>query len=187
METHGLRRSDLPWLLSLVHKKHTLQHDDQKERNLLKFLTEKAEGKLLRQSKLKTLDPYALNNYNGWINQELEYVPPFYDLDLKLRYPEEKLNKGHQSNKDFEDLSTSFDEDRDIVEEFMDFYKKHMHDHVGMSHEGERKSMQAINIPDFTYEFDDSHPKDEHPFAVKPNDPRYYSHAPFSSGKLTLI
>lgn len=38
--------------------------------------------------------------------------------------------------------------------------------------------------PQFTFRFADSNLKDRHPFAVKPNDPRYYQDAPFFEGML---
>nr|XP_031828407.1 protein cab-1 isoform X2 [Nomia melanderi] len=36
--------------------------------------------------------------------------------------------------------------------------------------------------PDFTFKMDDSNLAERHPFAVKPNDPRYYQDGPFSTG-----
>lgn len=60
--------------------------------------------------------------------------------------------------------------------------------HAGVLHEGGRETVaQMISGPKFTYKFDDSNLVERRPFAVKPNDPRYYDDAPFSSGKYIYI
>lgn len=41
-------------------------------------------------------------------------------------------------------------------------------------------------VPDFTFKMDDSNLAERHPFAVKPNDPRYYQDGPFSMGRFRL-
>jgi hypothetical protein len=186
-----LHRSHLPTFLSPVHKKHDSapQLDHQKTRELLEVLADK-----LRQ-KVET-------NHVDWTNhrhrtmydpilqiakQEAKYFFPHYHLG----YPEEKPNENDDRFTKNLDYGRTFDVDRGMMEESVpSFYGKHNHVMGVLHYEGgsEAAPMQsATNEPEFTYKFDKSNLKEKHPFAVKPNDPRYYKDVPFSSGKYSLF
>lgn len=148
---------------------------------------------------------YRLNNNdlmaNQITNQEPEYLSSYYNLDLKRPvYTEEKQpNKNDDrfsKNLGYGQIFDVLDSNRDALESILDSFREK---YVGFNHEmgtlhhevgREAASMHpatvaasAVTEPEFTYKFDDSNLKEKHPFAVKPNDPRYYGETPFSSGK----
>lgn len=178
-----------------VHKEHEgLQLDHQ---NVLEdfALPDKLREDLqsLLRRKLKALH-HRPNKYSMKII-ETEYPTTYYrNFKHYPDYPEEK-----ERNEDDKRFSKSFEPtfalDKDMLELMEDLHmRKHgNHNHaidMLMHHEGGREAGSAVrpaaeaeDEPEFTFSFDDSNLKERHPFAVKPNDPRYYSDAPFSSGK----
>lgn len=199
LETHRLQpRLQLPMFLSPMHKKHN--NLDRQER-FLKFM---AERKV-------TLDDLKQNFIKNWLSghhyrsnnpiadqitdREPEYLESYYNLGLKRPiYLEEKQPNENDDrlSKDF-GYGQTFDVDRDQVESILDKYidLNHMvHGLRTLHHEGGKgaapihsaTSTSVATEPEFTYKFDNSNLKEKHPFAVKPNDPRYHSEAPFSSG-----
>ncbi|XP_012222130.1 uncharacterized protein [Linepithema humile] len=196
LKTHRLQqrlhRSYQPMFLSPVHK----EHDSLDRQNVLEALSDKA---LLRENmlkrKLKALH-HRPSKYSMKII-ETEYPATYYNWDIKhLDYPEEKQRNGDDKRfpKNFEAI---FDMDKEMLKELMeDLHRKYAnHNHamdMFMHHEGGREAESAVRPvkveaaeaadgPEFTFSFDDSNLEERHPFAVKPNDPRYYSAAPFSS------
>lgn len=170
--------------LSPVHKEHdTLQLNHQ---NVLEALSDKA---LLRESmlrrKLKAL--HHRPKYSMKII-EAKYPSTYYNWNLKhLDYSEEKQ---HEDDKRFpKNFESTLDDDKEMLKELMEELRRkyasrnHAMD-MFMHHEGGREAESAAaDEPEFTFSFDDSNLEERHPFAVKPNDPRYYSDTPFSSGK----
>jgi len=173
-----------------VHKKHdsVSQLDHQKTQELLEVLADK-----LRQQKVRTWTnhrhrPMYQDPILQIAEQEARYPFPYYHMG----YPEEKQpdENDDRFSKD-RSYGRAFDADRGMMEESAhSFYGKHNHATGVLHHEGgsEAAPMQpATNEPEFTYKFDNSNLEEKHPFAVKPNDPRYYNDVPFSSGKYSLF
>ncbi|XP_011329146.1 uncharacterized protein LOC105274586 isoform X2 [Ooceraea biroi] len=190
-----LHRSHLSMFLSPMHKKHNGLQLDKQAREILKILNDKLREGEAYQEKDKT---WAVHRHRPMYDDPMlqiaeqeagSYLLPYYHLGTDhLGYPEEK----QPSEKD--DRFTKglgFDVDRDVMEKsrvvmlpMHSFYGKHNHETDVLHHEGgsEAAPMQpAATEPEFTYKFDNSNLEDKHPFAVKPNDPRYYSNTPFSS------
>jgi len=131
---------------------------------------------------------------------ETEYPSTYYNRDFKhLDYSEEKQRKENDKRLP-KNLESAFDMEKErMLEKFMmnTFHRKYTNHNHGMDmfmhHEGGREmesvvqpaamAAEGADEPEFTFSFDDSNLEERHPFAVKPNDPRYYSDAPFSSGK----
>lgn len=175
---------------SPMHKKHSMQLDRQKQRELLEALKKTALENLRRQQKLRTWPRHYHHQYNP-INDIMsgqDYLMNYYNLGLKLDYPEMKSSEDDsQSYGDNLEYGQPFpDADRDAVAE-LDFHGKWMEgNHAIVLHEGGRENTArpaAIGEAMVTYRFDKPNLQEKHPFAVKPNDPRYYSDAPFSSGE----
>lgn len=182
-----LHRSHLSPFLSPMHKKHMIQNP----RDLLDALTNKVALEKLRQQKLKMWTRHRQHQYQDSIDQvvpERNYLLP-YDLDFKLDYPDVKSSK--DDGQGYGDGFGYDYRDDGVIEKFtLDFHNRYMdRDHTNVLHEGAREaavhSPATLSGPEFTYKFDDSNLEEKHPFAVKPNDPRYYSDAPFSFGKYT--
>jgi len=127
---------------------------------------------------------------------EPEYLLSYYNLDLKRPPYSEEKQSGENDGRFSKDLGYEqiFDVDREPMESTLDsFREKYIDFNHGMGtlhHEGGREAAPmhpatavASTTTEFTYEFDNSNLKEKHPFAVKPNDPRYYGEEPFSSGK----
>lgn len=192
LETRLQQRHHVPTFLSPMHKKHN--NLDRQER-LLKLLTE-------RNINLEELKFFIKNwlayrsNHNPIADQITDREPEYllssiyYNLDLKR--PEEKqLSENDErfpKNIEYEQI---FKVDRDSGEPILDSFGRKNTDYIhGMGmlhHEGGREAapMRSASAaePEFTYKFDNSNLKEKHPFAVKPNDPRYYGEAPFSLGE----
>lgn len=197
-----LHRSHLTPYLSPMHKKHA-----QKERDLLETLNKIAQEDLIRQE-LKMWTRNRQHHYPEPVNRvvsERDYPLPYYDLDLKLDYPDPKQNEddrqdyrdglgyGYKARTDNMDMAYGrvFDADKGVEEPVVGFHDRYRdRNHAGVLHEGSREAVAqpaTIDEPEFTYKFDNSNLEEKHPFAVKPNDPRYYSNAPFSSGKYIYV
>lgn len=197
-----LHQSHLPTFLSPMHKKHNV---DRQEERFLKLLAERKVTLDLKQFVIKNLLAHNYrSNHNPIADQITDREPEYllsssYYLDLKRpTYPEEKqLNENDErfpKNIRYEQI---FDVDRDSTEPILNsFGRKYIDFNHGIEtlhHEGGREASMrsgaasAVTEPEFTYKFDDSNLKEKHPFAVKPNDPRYYDEAPFSSGKHSYL
>ncbi|XP_032664974.1 uncharacterized protein LOC116841303 [Odontomachus brunneus] len=169
---------------SPMHKKqHSVQLDRQKQRELLETLKKTTLENLRRQQKLRTWPRhyhqqyYPINDMSGQ-----DYLMNYYKLD----YPEMKSSEDDsQSYGDSLGYGQAFpDANGDAVAE-LDFRGKWMEgDHAIVLHEGGRENTARPAAIDrdtlITFRFDKSNLQEKHPFAVKPNDPRYYSNAPFT-------
>lgn len=184
--------------LSPMHKKHNNLLDRQEERGILKFLTDRKITLDNMKQFLTWMGHHRLNPSADQItNRELEYLLSYYNLDLKHpAYSEEKQPKENDSptfpkNLRYEQIFRDPMEES-ILDSFREKYIDFNHEMGTLHHEGGREAapmhpapaaISEVIEPEFTYKFDDSNLKEKHPFAVKPNDPRYYGEAPFSSGK----
>lgn len=185
-----LLRSHLTTFLSPVHKKHSDQQlDHQEERRIAEFLKATQESKLNRKLRTWLDHLYQSSHYHAqnrnqdsgyFYNQRHKYPDPDYSDE---KQPDETDNidgrifsKDLQYERIYDMDSGGATRDESVVDTFHDKYADH-------NHEGGIKSVAEATGPEFTYKFDDSNLQEKHPFAVRPNDPRYYSDAPFSSGK----
>ncbi|XP_076622875.1 uncharacterized protein LOC143342651 isoform X1 [Colletes latitarsis] len=199
---HQFRLS--PFLANEAHKKHQLQLDREKERDLLKTLTDKANlADILRKEKLKEWNDRQ-TEYNEPINEtprERDHYLPFYELNpfddsvdypgLKLPYMPHGTNRedvNYQNNGYVYGRNVPFN--HPSYEGPIDFEKGMKEEPIlGLhrSYDGsvngiDRKLQESrVTVPEFTFKFDDSNLDERRPFAVKPNDPRYYQDAPFFS------
>ncbi|KAL6256519.1 hypothetical protein P5V15_012632 [Pogonomyrmex californicus] len=193
LEAQRLHRSHLPTFLSPMHKKHNNLLDRQEERETLKLLAERKATLDTLKQKLETWLRHAYGSNHRIdadriVDREPEYL--YYNPDLKHPdYLEEKQPNENDDpfSKDLE-YGQTFDVDRDAIN-FREKYINHNHATSMLHHESGREAAAvrpatAATGPEFTYKFDDSNLKEKHPFAVKPNDPRYYGTAPFSSDDL---
>jgi len=197
LETHRLQqRLQLPMFLSPMHKKHN--NLDRQEERFLKLMAErKVTLDDLKQNFIRNwlgVHHYRLNNpiADQITDREPEYLESYYNLGLKRPvYLEEKqLNENDDRlSKDF-GYGQTFAIDRDQMESILEKYIDLNHGVRTLHHEGGKEAApmrpatsatSAATEPEFTYKFDNSNLKEKHPFAVKPNDPRY-GEAPFSSG-----
>ncbi|KAL0113733.1 hypothetical protein PUN28_012690 [Cardiocondyla obscurior] len=195
LETHRLQQrlhqSHLPTLLSPMHKKHNSL--DRQEERLLKLLTEKKITLNDLIFIIKNLAHRYRINHNPIADQitdrELEYFQPYYNPRSPV-YPEEKqLNENDDRFPKDIAYEQSFDVLGTLTKYLQDKYGNFNHEMETLHHEGGREAAPirtetAAIGPEFTYEFDNSNLKEDHPFAVKPNDPRYYGKAPFAPDDL---
>jgi len=172
--------------LSPVHKKHDSvpQLDHQKAQELLEILANKLREKV-ETNHVDWMNHRHRPMYDPSLQKQARYFFPHYHVD----YPEEKPNENN--DRFIKDLNygRTFDMDRGMMEESVpSFYGKHNHVMGVLHYEGgsEAAPMQPANELEFTYKFDNSNLEEKQPFAVKPNDPRYYKDMPFSSGKYSL-
>ncbi|XP_011172403.1 uncharacterized protein LOC105204859 [Solenopsis invicta] len=203
-----LHRSHLSTFLSPMHKKHN-NALNQEDREADRKVTLESWNPYNLQ-KLWTwwqAHQYRPNN-NDLIsdqitNQEPKYIS-YYNLNLKRPvYTEEKQpNKNDDrfsKNLEYGQILNMLDSNRDALESILDSLREKYnigfnHGLGTLHHEGGRETAapmrpataaeSAATEPEFTFKFDDSNVKEKHPFAVKPNDPRYYGGAPFSSDDL---
>ncbi|KAK1121558.1 hypothetical protein K0M31_010356 [Melipona bicolor] len=187
----GQRSHFLSLLASQVHKKHRLDLDRQKERDLLEALINKGIlAKTLKNGKPKGWN-YRQTRYNEPINESprereryfLEYS------SFKLPYFTREMNEEDGTNFQDDDYGydqnpplkhLSYDEinfDRGMKEEPLEFRGSY----GGLVNEEDDKSdVQTQKLQTTTPYFSfDSNLHERHPFAVKPNDPRYYQDGPF--------
>ncbi|XP_011152303.1 uncharacterized protein LOC105190958 [Harpegnathos saltator] len=179
-----------PSFRSPMHKKHSMQLDRQR-REFLEVLKKTTLENLRRQHKLKTWPPHYHQQYNpiNKIIPEQDYLLNFYDLGLKVGYP--KIEKSSEDDGegygDGLGYGRAFPEaDGDAMEPMLGFHGKWMEsDDAIMLHEGGKENSArpaAVGEAMVTYRFDKSNLEEKHPFAVKPNDLRYYSRASSSDG-----
>ncbi|XP_029171034.1 uncharacterized protein LOC114940494 [Nylanderia fulva] len=176
-----LHRSHLATFLSPVHKKHSDQQLDHQEERRIEFLKATQESRLNRKLRTFLDHLYQSSHYHAQ-NRDRNSG---YFYNQRHNYPEEKEpdetdnNDGPVFSKDLE-FKQIFDvdsggamRDESVVGTFHDKYMDHHH---GSGIESAAEAME----PEFTYKFDDSNLQEKHPFAVRPNDPRYYNE-PLSS------
>ncbi|XP_011866459.1 PREDICTED: uncharacterized protein LOC105561260 isoform X2 [Vollenhovia emeryi] len=198
LQQQRLHQSHLPTFLWPMHKKHN--NLDRQEERFLKFLAE-------RQITLDDLKQFLVKNFlahhyrvnhnpiaDQISDREPEYLS-YYNSDLKrLAYPEEK-QPNENDDRFPKNIRQIFDEDRELSSRDIDFIldifrdKSDLNGMGTLHYERGREAVPmrpatAASEPKFTFKFDDSNLKEKHPFAVKPNDPRYYGEAPFSSDDL---
>ncbi|XP_050460262.1 uncharacterized protein LOC126856101 [Cataglyphis hispanica] len=204
LEAHRLQqrlhRSHLATFLSPMYKKHSnfqqLNHED--ERRIVEFLANRKAAEDSLNQKLKAWlerQYHSFKNQDSNVNQITSQDSEFFDnLDNKYSdYPEGK--QPDETNNDYfsKDLEygRTFDVDRGGTMEkpvVNTFHKYINHNPAGifLHHEGGRETTRPASPaaeaiePEFTYSFDNPNLEENHPFAVAPNDLRYYD-APFSS------
>lgn len=163
-----------------MHKKHSVQLDRQKQRELMEALKKINQENL----RLRQHHYYPYSPIHGIIPGQ-NYLMNYHNLGLKLDYhPEMKSGEDDdgQGYGDALDYGRTFAGADEVVQPIPGFHGKWM--------EGGRENTArpaAIGETMVAFRFDKSNLEDRHPFAVKPNDPRYYSDAPFSSGKYIYI
>lgn len=186
-----------------MHKKHSnfqqLNHED--ERRIVEFLANRKAAEDSLNQKLKAWlerHYHSFQNQDSNVNQITSQDSGFFDnLDNKYPdYPEEKeldeTNNGAYFSKDLE-YGRTFDVNRGRAMEepvVNTFHKYINHNPAGifLHHESGRETTRPASPaaeaiePEFTYSFDNPNLEEKHPFAVAPNDLRYFD-APFSSGK----
>lgn len=200
LETHRLQQrlhqSHLPMFLSPMHKKHN--NLDRQEERFLKLLAErKVTLDDLKQFFIKNwlVHHYRSNNpiADQITDREPEYLLSYYNLGPKrpAYFEEKQLNENDDRLSKDIGYGQTFDVDRDQLESILEKYIDFNHGVGTLHHEGGKEAApmrpatavtSAATEPEFTYKFDNSNLKEKHPFAVKPNDPRYNGEAPFSSG-----
>ncbi|XP_076764526.1 uncharacterized protein LOC143431575 isoform X2 [Xylocopa sonorina] len=189
-----------------VHKKRHLDLDRVKERDLLEALVDKESlAEILRKVK-----PKAWNHREARYNEPINELPqgkgrysPFYESNpfespleypnIKLPYASREMNEDeanfqdddYEYNQNLPLKQMAYDEtsfDKGMKEEpLLDFRGSYSNliDQNGMENKMQRP--YATNTK-FTYKFDNSNLLERHPFAVKPNDLRYYQDTPFFLG-----
>lgn len=193
-----LHRSHLSTFLSpMQFKEHnTLQQAQQK---VLEALTDKTVlENLLKQKEKLLMHHHRPNQYHDSIvnkiaEQESGYFPYNYNVG-GIRHP--SYSEEVQSNEGVDRFSKDFgyrpSYEMDAEEPIEDSYHAKYDDYnhatgtFGHHESGKEAAMKAAIVPDFIYKFDNSNLNEKHPFAVKPNDPRYFDDLPFSSGKHTF-
>lgn len=202
----GLQRARFsPFLTSQAYKKHHLELGRQDKRDLLEVLADKTDlANILRKEKLGPWNYERQIQYNEPGNdlpREREYELPYYNLNPlapAFDYPSLKSPYlSHTSNRqsaNFQDENLRFGQDalskhsfyreRDLgkgMKEEPMFEYHGRYDGPINEDDGEKELRTPPPGPEFTFKFDDSNLSEKHPFAVKPNDPRYYQDVPFSS------
>lgn len=195
LEAHRLQqrlhRSHLPTFLSSMHKKHNSLLDQEK-REVLRLLTDKTVNLNLKEKLLTWLGQHHRSSQIA--GREPEYILSYDNLDLKRPMYTEEKQSAESDGRFSKNLGYGqfFDTDRDMIEAILDSFREYTDFNHGMEtlhHEGGREAAPVRSAavastptePEFTYKFDKSNLKEKHPFAVKPNDPRYYDVEPFSS------
>ncbi|CAL7933600.1 unnamed protein product [Xylocopa violacea] len=202
------QKAHFPSLLpGQVHKKRHLDLDRPKERDLLEALVDKESlSEILRKVKPKAWN-HREARYNEPINepqQEKGPYSPFYELnpfESPLEYPNFKLpyvsREMNEDDGNFQDEDYEYNRNPALKQMAYDEtgFDKGMKEEPLLNFHGsysdlinqdgvEDKQMQKpyATTAKFTYKFDNSNLHERHPFAVKPNDPRYYQDTPFSLG-----
>lgn len=180
-----------------MHKKHSnlQQLNHQEERRIVEYLTGRkaAEDSLNRKLNAWLEHYYHPPNYHDSIVDQITNENSGYFHNLGHKYPDyleekqpDEMNNNGPFSKDL-DFGQIFDVDkgREMENTFHNRYIDH-NPTLGISlhYEGGREAARPVEAtePEFTYKFDNSNLETKHPFAVAPNDPRYYDEA-FSSGK----
>nr|XP_034177965.1 uncharacterized protein LOC117603185 isoform X1 [Osmia lignaria] len=186
------------------HKKHHLDSRRQKERDLLNVLTDKAIlAEILRKKKAKEWN-LRQTRYNEPINElpeEREQYLPIDELNrleylkFKLPYLSRKINdddanyrdEGYEYEENGPIKEIPYEErkfDRGMKEEpllgYHGSYSGSFDEQIAANDMNVQKP--HTTVPEFTYHFYDSDLNERHPFAVKPNNPKYYQDGPFFFG-----
>ncbi|XP_043512888.1 uncharacterized protein LOC122530196 isoform X1 [Frieseomelitta varia] len=188
----GQRSHFLSLLANQARKKHRLDLDRQKERDLLEALISKGSlAETLKKGKPKGWN-YRQTRYNEPINESpRERQRYFWEYSsFKLPYFTREMNEddgtnfqddgdyGYDQNLPLKHLS--YDEvnfDRGMKEEEpLEFRGSY----GGLMNEDDKSDVQTQKLQTTTPYFRfDSNLYERRPFAVKPNDPRYYQDGPF--------
>ncbi|KAK9298289.1 hypothetical protein QLX08_008304 [Tetragonisca angustula] len=182
----GQRSHFLSLLANQARKKHRLDLDRQKERDLLEALITKGSlAEILKKGKPKGWN-YRQTRYNEPINESpRESERYFWEYSsFKLPYLTREMNEDDGTNIQDDDYGydqnpplkhLSYDEinfDRGMKEEEPLEFRG--------SYEDDRNDVQTQTLRTTTPYFSfDTSLRERHPFAVKPNDPRYYQDGPF--------
>lgn len=193
----GQRSHFLSLLANQAHKKHRLDLDRQKERDLLEALISKGSlAETLKKGRPKGWN-YRQTRYNEPINElPRERERYFWEYSsFKLPYFAREMNEEDGTNFQDDDYGydqkslkhLSYDEinfDRGMKEEPLEFRASY----GGLVNEDDKTDVQTQKLQTTTPYFSfDSNLHERHPFAVKPNDPRYYQDGPFFVGTSNLI
>lgn len=187
----GQRSHFLSLLASQAHRKHRLDLDRQKERDLLEALINKGIlAETLKKGKPKGWN-YRQTRYNEPINESPRERERYFlqYSSFKLPYFTREMNEEDGTNFQDDDYGydqnpplkhLSYDEinfDRGMKEEPLEFRGSY----GGLVNEEDDKSdVQTQKLQTTTPYFSfDSNLYERHPFAVKSNDPRYYQDGPF--------
>ncbi|XP_017794239.1 PREDICTED: uncharacterized protein LOC108575843 [Habropoda laboriosa] len=185
-------------LANQAHKKHRVDLDRLKERDLLEALVNKGSlAEILRNGKPKGWNHRQMR-YNEPINESPQQREPFYDLnpfESPLEYPNFKLpyypRETNEEDGNFQDDGYQYDRNPPLKqmayeetnfnkemkdEPLLDFHGSYDGSMVNEDEgDNDRKTQKPhMTNPEFFFKFDDLNPPERHPFAVKPNDPRYY-------------
>ena len=190
----GQRSHFLSLLANQARKKHRLDLDRQKERDLLEALITKGSlAEILKKGKPKGWN-YRQTRYNEPINESpRESERYFWEYSsFKLPYLTREMNEDDGTNIQDDDYGydqnpplkhLSYDEinfDRGMKEEEPLEFRG--------SYEDDRNDVQTQTLRTTTPYFSfDTSLRERHPFAVKPNDPRYYQDGPFFVGTSSPI
>nr|XP_033331029.1 uncharacterized protein LOC117223023 isoform X2 [Megalopta genalis] len=174
------------------HWKRQMEVDRQKKSSLVEALTnneridETPRGMEYYPSVYlpKYFPPSDRNNlYDSlleYLNYNLPY-PPRENSDEEPSLPDEdyEYDQAESFKRPPYDAPNRFDKGmkEEPLSEYQGIYRS------GLIKQGGRKLQKPQPVqPEFTFQFDDANLMEKHPFALKPNDPRYYQDAPFDSG-----
>lgn len=191
------QRTHYPLFESQTYKKHHLDLYRQKKELLEALINKRNLAEILRKEKPKEWN-YRQIKYNEPINelaQEREHYSPLYEMlnpfQSSLEYMNFKMPYFPHETNDDEDMNFQDDNEDGYDQNFDRGMKEEplfeLHgSYSGSINEDGKTDMQIqkpqATIPEFTFKFEDSILPERHPFAVKPNDPRYYNDVPFSLG-----
>ncbi|XP_076286685.1 uncharacterized protein LOC143212142 isoform X2 [Lasioglossum baleicum] len=171
--------------------KQQMELDRQKERNLLEALTNNEQINETPRGREYYPSVYLSKYYSGRNN--LYQGPPQYH-HYELPYPPRETNAEEPNfpEEDYEQSEYEQSEtikrppynppvrfDKGMKEEPLSDYQGNYRRNTAKQDD---RKLQKQQQPEFTFKFDDSNLAEKHPFAVKPNDPRYYQDTPFSFG-----
>lgn len=178
---------------SQPYKKHHLDLYRQKKKLLEALINKRNLAEILRKEKPKEWN-YRQIKYNEPINelvQEREHYSPLYEMlnpfQSSLKYVNFKMPYFPHETNDDEDMNFQDDNEDGYDQNFDRGMKEEplfgLHgSYSGSINENSKIDIQKpqVTIPEFTFKFEDSILPETYPFAVKPNDPRYYNNALFS-------
>lgn len=177
---------------SQPYKKHHLDLYRQKKKLLEALINKRNLAEILRKEKPKEWN-YRQIKYNEPINelvQEREHYSPLYEMlnpfQSSLKYVNFKMPYFPHETNDDEDMNFQDDNEDGYDQNFDRGMKEEplfgLHgSYSGSINENSKIDIQKpqVTIPEFTFKFEDSILPETYPFAVKPNDPRYYNNALF--------
>ncbi|XP_076649964.1 uncharacterized protein LOC143357389 isoform X2 [Halictus rubicundus] len=167
------------------HWKRQMELDRQKERDLVNLLrnneqiNETPRGREYYPPGYKYY-PNRNNPFEGPLqhhNYELPYLPRETNAE-EPTFPEENYEYEQSETLKRPPYAPPVRFDKGMKEEPLSDYQGNYRSESGK--QDDRKPQKPKQ--EFTFKFDDSNMAEEHPFAVKPNDPRFYQDTPFDSG-----